>query len=81
MAGSRLIAAMAIRRDEGIVQTTKASCEFYGICRGQSRSGMHNLEVAGASPAPATKTEKALARRELFQCWDCARNEAPARLV
>lgn len=48
---SILVRGESHETDKGIVQTTNKSKD----CGGESRSGKHNLKVAGASPAPATR--------------------------
>ena len=47
---------MVNEKDEGIVQTTNLFANRKQS--GESRSSMHNLEVAGAIPAPATRNAK-----------------------
>lgn len=48
---------------EGIVQTTK----YLSDARDESHSGMHNLEIAGAIPAPATSKRKTAERLFFFR--------------
>ena len=59
MADPSFAYAKLCEKGEGIVQTTNVLASM--AHSGESRSGMHNLEVAGANPAPATKLGPPLA--------------------